>query len=413
MTDGAPGGRRRPPPFSALEIAFGSVLEDDAAPARAWTRSGHSPTIASDSEVARRAKAAYEALAKAVRPALVRGRCLVSFSGGMDSSFVLAVAAAVARADGLSAPVPVILRFTDAPRAEETGRQIAVLDALRRDGSVGEPLVVTIGDELDLCGPVARRMLDLVGPQVPANIYTHLPLLESAAGGTLLTGFGGDQLIGGHGRRFRARSRALAALPPAVEAALRPPADLPWLRPAARRRCLELLTARRRWRLLPPRQRLVREAGGRFTQVAVAGLDGLAVHCGARVEHSLFDPTFLVRLADLLDVLPPIRRTPLYQLLAGDRLPAVITEQHPKAVLSEVFQRSATADAIAHFDPDQLPGDVRELLDVDGLLSVWRERGPVWSNALLLHVALAGRDQPISPLSPLSPLLPPAGPGAG
>lgn len=411
MTGGA--GRPPPAPLTALEIAYGSALDTADAPTRAWSRAGRPSAATSAADMARRAQAAYQALADAVRPALAGGHCLVSFSGGMDSSFVLAVAAAVARTDGLPPPVPIILRFTDAPRADETARQAAVLGALRDNGPLGEPLVLTIGEELDFCGPVALRMLDLVGPQVPANMYTHLPLLEAAAGGTLLTGFGGDQLIGGHGRRFRHRTRALAALPLGVESALRPPADLPWLRPPAQRRCYELLTARRRWRLLPARQRLIREAGSRFTQVALAGVERLADHCHARVGHPLFDPTFLARLGDLLDVLPPIRRTPLFHLLAGDRQPAVVTEQHPKAVLSEAFQRSATREATAHFDPDQLPADVRDLLDVDRLLSVWRDRGPVWSNALLLHVARAGAGQPISPLSPLSPLLPPAGPGAG
>ena len=47
-----------------------------------------------------------QALEAAVRPALQRGRCFVSFSGGRDSSPVLAAAAAVARREGLAAPVP-------------------------------------------------------------------------------------------------------------------------------------------------------------------------------------------------------------------------------------------------------------------------------------------------------------------
>lgn len=401
-------------PLTALEMAYGSALEPGPPPARAWTRPGRPPADVADGEVRRLAEAAYRAATDAIRPALRRPPCLVSFSGGMDSSFVLAVAADVARVEGLPPPVPIVLRFTDAPRADETARQVAVLDALRRHGAVADPVVQTVVDELDFVGPVAQRMLDLIGPQVPANMYTHLPLLEAATGGTLLTGFGGDQLIGGHGRRRRARMRALAALPVALESTLRPPADLPWLRPDARRRCQELSTARRRWRLLPPRQRLAREAGSRFTTLALDGLNRLADRCDARIGHPLFDPTFLARLGDLLDVLPPTRRTPLYRLLAGDRLPAVVTEPHPKAVLSEVFQRAGTAAAIESFDPSRLPADVRELIDIDRLLDVWRTRGPVVSNALLLHVAQAGAAQPISPLSPLlPPLSPPAGAGAG
>lgn len=399
-------------PLTALETAYGSALEPASGPSigsasGARARIGRAqPTHAPGGDVPQRAEAAYRALARAIRPALVRGPCLVSFSGGMDSSFVLAVAAGVARAEGVPPPVPIILRFPDAPRADETARQIAVLKALGRDGAVGDPVVLTLTDELDFVGPFARRMLDLVGPQVPANMYSHLPLLDAAGGGTLVTGFGGDQLIGGHGRRPRVRARLVAALPPGVEAVLRPPAELPWLTPAARRRCRELLTARRRWRLLPPRERLAREAGSRFTALAHSGLARLANCCDARIEHPLFDPRFLARLADLVDVLPPMGRTPLYRLLAGNRLPAVVTDHHPKAALTEAFQRSATHAAVASFDPGRLPTGVLDLVDVDRLMDIWRTSGPVRSTGLLLHLALAAGRQPISPLSP------PGGPGA-
>lgn len=400
----APGTPRLPAPLSALELAYGSTLEPMRGPVRAWSRAGRPPAEPADPATVRRlAERAFDALAAAVRPALTRPTCHISFSGGMDSSFVLAVAALVARTEGLPPPIPTILRFSDAPAADETARQDAVLQALARCGPAGRPLIHTIGDELDLVGPVARRMLDLVGPLVPANSFSQLLLMERAAGGVLLTGFGGDQLIGGHGRRLRRRTRALAALPVAVAAALRPPADLPWLRPDAARSCQRLVTARQRWRLLPPRQRLVREAGSRFTSVALTGLDRLAGAIGAGIDHPLFDPVFLARLADLLDVVPPLRRAEVYRMLAGDRLPAVVTQPHPKAALTQVFQRSATRRAVAAFDPDRLPADVRALVDVDGLRTVWRTLGPVRSTAVLLHLARPPADQPISPLSPLSP----------
>ena len=45
-----------------------------------------------------------EALEAAVRPALERSPCVVSFSGGRDSSAVLAVATQVARREGLPLP---------------------------------------------------------------------------------------------------------------------------------------------------------------------------------------------------------------------------------------------------------------------------------------------------------------------
>lgn len=87
----------RPTP---LEIASGVVLGRAA------------PTAAP----AERPITALAALAQSILCALQRPPCLVSFSGGMDSSFILAVAAHVAQTSGLPAPIPVTWRFTGAPR---------------------------------------------------------------------------------------------------------------------------------------------------------------------------------------------------------------------------------------------------------------------------------------------------------
>ena len=55
------------------------------------------------------------ALEEAILPALRRPPCLVSFSGGRDSSCVLAAATRAARREGLQPPVPVTLRVSNAP----------------------------------------------------------------------------------------------------------------------------------------------------------------------------------------------------------------------------------------------------------------------------------------------------------
>jgi asparagine synthase (glutamine-hydrolysing) len=59
-------------------------------------------------------------LERVVVPALRRPPCLVSFSGGHDSSLVLAAAARAARRERLPAPIPVTWRVRDAPAAEES-----------------------------------------------------------------------------------------------------------------------------------------------------------------------------------------------------------------------------------------------------------------------------------------------------
>jgi asparagine synthase (glutamine-hydrolysing) len=91
----------------------------------------------------------------AILPALRHGPCLVSFSGGRDSSAVLAAAVAVARREGLPEPVPVTLRAPHAPRADESAWQERVVGHL----GLGDWVRLDAGDELDAVGPHARRAL--------------------------------------------------------------------------------------------------------------------------------------------------------------------------------------------------------------------------------------------------------------
>ena len=58
---------------------------------------------------------------------LARTPCVVSFSGGRDSSSVLATAVAVARREGIPLPVPVSLRFPGTPSTDETEWQELVI----------------------------------------------------------------------------------------------------------------------------------------------------------------------------------------------------------------------------------------------------------------------------------------------
>src|SRR4051812_39991790 len=63
------------------------------------------------------------ALEEVVRPLLARTPCMVAFSGGRDSSLVLAVATDVARRDGLPEPVPLTRVFPSDAETHETDWQ--------------------------------------------------------------------------------------------------------------------------------------------------------------------------------------------------------------------------------------------------------------------------------------------------
>src|SRR4051794_24216047 len=77
--------------------------------------------------VPRDVRAALEA---AMRPALQRPPCFVAFSGGRDSSAMLAVADRLAGREGLARPVPLTARFPEAPDTDESDWQERAIAAL-------------------------------------------------------------------------------------------------------------------------------------------------------------------------------------------------------------------------------------------------------------------------------------------
>jgi hypothetical protein len=95
------------------------------------------------------------ALEAAILPSLVRAPCLVSFSGGRDSSVVLAAATRVARRHGLDDPVPATIRAPAAPHADEAAWQERVVRHL----GIDDWLRSDFGDELDAVGTIARAAL--------------------------------------------------------------------------------------------------------------------------------------------------------------------------------------------------------------------------------------------------------------
>ena len=98
-----------------------------------------------------------EALDDAIRSALVHGPCYVTFSGGRDSSAVLAAATALARREGHALPVPVTRIYPDLPDTDESDWQRAVIDHL----GLTEWVRLELRDgESELLGPAARDALE-------------------------------------------------------------------------------------------------------------------------------------------------------------------------------------------------------------------------------------------------------------
>jgi Asparagine synthase len=168
-------------------------------------------------------RAAFEDV---LRRALRRPPCVISFSGGRDSSAILALAVDVARREGLPLPIPATLEFPGSAAADEREWQALVLGRLGLDRA--DWLRFAFTDELDAVGPAATEVLLAHGLVWPFNLHFHLPIIKAAQGGSLVTGFAGDEVARSstavHAARLIARRRlerprdaaylAYRALPP-------------------------------------------------------------------------------------------------------------------------------------------------------------------------------------------------------
>ena len=133
-----------------------------------------------------------EALERIASGYLARPPCLVAFSGGRDSSALLAVAVSVARREGLPLPIPVTLTYPGVAATDESSWQQLVLDHLR----LTERVVLTVHEEHDPLGPVATPVLRRHGMVWPPNFAPTWRMMDLARGGVLLTGESGDEVFG-------------------------------------------------------------------------------------------------------------------------------------------------------------------------------------------------------------------------
>ncbi|MGH9172105.1 MAG: hypothetical protein ACRD0Z_14750 [Acidimicrobiales bacterium] len=312
------------------------------------------------------------ALEDAIRPALVRPPCLVSFSGGHDSSLLLSLATRLARREGHALPVPITWRFTDAPDAEESEIQDAVVGALELEDWVR----LQAGDDLDFVGPVALNVVAQHGLLFPGNAFLHAPLFEQATGGSLITGYGGDQVLGRVWRRRR--PWWLAELDQGGD-------SFGWLRAAGRRRCVR---SQARERHAVPRAYEVRgrwKAGRRNVACARQSFRLIAEHYGCTPVHPLLDEAFVEAL-ERSGLTPHSAggRAVLVQALFGDLVPHACTVARPKANLRQVFWRRHTQELVSHIDTSELASRV---VDAAGLRREWDKPEPHTRTALLVQRA--------------------------
>jgi asparagine synthase (glutamine-hydrolysing) len=345
-----------------------------------------------------------EALERAVVPALRHPPCLVDFSGGRDSSTVLAVAARVARREGLPLPIPSTDVFPGRPETEESPWQELVIRHL----DLPDWRRRIFKDEIDLIGPVARRVMSRHGLISPCTAYAKLPSLEDAAGGTVVTGLDGDGLFGdwtftrawsvltGRARpapRDLLRIARLAA-PIAGRRLLlqrRLSLDVSWLRPAAAAELegflvRELAGEPRRWDL-----RVDWWARSRVLAALRDGLGVLARDVGTRLVHPFLDRIFLAAMSRAGARSGLGDRTRVMRALFGDLLPSQVLSRGDKANFTFVYFTDESRAFAEQWNGD---GVRRDLVDPERLRGIWRAAPPAspdMRSGLLLQAAwLAG-----------------------
>ncbi|NNE11584.1 MAG: asparagine synthase [Ilumatobacter sp.] len=340
------------------------------------------------------------ALEAAVLPALRREPCGVAFSGGRDSSLVLAVAVHVARQHGLHEPIPVTRVFPGVADADESDWQRLVIEHL----GLRQWERIELHDEVDILGPLARRHLLEHGLVWPAALVSAGPLYERLQGGTLLDGEGGDEVLGIEAHRLawiaslRLHPRPLrwwrikAALSSLAPAPLRTPllrrrqADhpRPWLRPPAAAALDEQIV---RDLVETPLSfaASVRMAPMRRSQFF--GDQSRRAHAhgyGVELESPLLRPEFVHAIARFGGLTGPGDRTAVLQRIAGDLLPDAVISRTTKASFNHAYIGRHSIEFAQRWDGS---GVDPEIVDVEQLRRAWLGTQPPAPTGPLLQQA--------------------------
>lgn len=366
MTAVAASVRARP---DALEIASGMIM-------------GTSRTTAPPPPDGTERRPPRDVLEGLLVPALEHGPCLVAFSGGRDSSAVLATVVHVARRHGLPLPIPVTMRYPHLPRTHEEDWQALVLRHLGLPPACQEFL--ELGTELDLGGSLYTGLLRRHGLFWPPNIHSMLALARAASGGTLVTGNGGDELLSAWGGRRLALIRRGRAWPRR--------SDLKWLvATSIPRRAAVALLGRRRSFFLPwmteegLRQverrhisRMVRTdswadeielfLASRYRELANAAIAMMEADSGARFVQPFADARFMRAVVASAPADGYPSRTEVLRTLFGDLLPEAAVTRSTKAAFTEILWGPESRAFAQAWDGT---GVDPELVDVDRLRAEW------------------------------------------
>jgi hypothetical protein len=382
-TGSAPRVLEDPGDLDPLELAIGLPIGTDPAV----------PPLPESSGVSAR-----QVLEAELIPVLARPPCVVSFSGGRDSSAMLALATSVARREGLPDPIAVTWRFPAHPSTDESRWQEQVISDLRlRDWEI-----LDFDEELEVLGEVATGLLRRHGQLWPTTAHLIVPALAHAHGGSLLVS---GQLRGLLDRwRFarasdviRGRVRpeprdagrvAVALLPHNVRMRVgraNTASRFPWLRPQAQRMLFERLggpfNIPRRW------DRWLAWFGSQRAQtLAEKSLTLLAREHAVEPFHPLRSQALLAALAHEGGAWGLGGRPGIMKQLFGGLVPdEVLNRPRTRAEYGDVLWASRSRAFAQSWDGSGLDHD---LVDIEYLRELWTGPRP-WMYYSAANVAQA------------------------
>jgi hypothetical protein len=392
-------GGPNPLGLTDLDVASGVVLGTTEAPP--WPEETGEP---------------LDELFDEARKILEWGRCVVAFSGGRDSSAVLATLLHVARRDGFDDPVALTARWPGDAEADESTWQEHVAQEL----GVRHWEVITPGNDFDLLGPIATQLLRDHGLLWPAPMAALMPMIDAAGDGVLVSGQGGDEVFGswtlatawararrGRDLHWSLRPVVGAALPRAVRvqrALRRSQPYQSWLTPEAsvvQRQALarEYVSVAPLW--WPSYLREVGSERG-------LGLGGQAqaALCAARggsFSTPLLAPRFLAALAARGGRLGFGDRTAAMTAVFAPLLSGAVLSRRSKATFGDVFWGPQSRQFAMEWDGKGLDP---AWVDAEALRAAWSEPRPVYGAALPLQAAWLARQQRSTPASTPRGVLP-------
>lgn len=354
------------------------------------------------------AEAPRSVLERLICEATVDPRQYVAFSGGRDSSAVLAVATKVARERQADDPIPVTLRYPGVAEADETEWQQLVIRHL----GLTKHVIIDVRDEQRLLGEPAQRAMRRRGVVWPSALQLREVGYADLGGGSLLTGEVGDHVFDPQRitvvrnliRQRRRPSKAMlrrsmtALAPQWLTSRRRPSQDdfLPWLRgdarPALEQVMLELEASRLSWasciwHVLDPR-----------AQSVILHNDAVATReYGLEPFTPFAHPEFRAALAHSGGFWGYEGRTQVMRALFADLLPDALLSRSTKAG----FGGARWGDREREFARDWDGSGVDpELIDAEQLRREWLSDRPMTGADFQLQQAWAYSEGIVTPQAP-------------